>query len=236
MPPPCSVEDCERPRRNNTSPYCETHYTRIRRHGSPDVVMKDHRPFEKRWRDSVAFGDCWLWIGTVNHHGYGVASQGYGKIIQAHREVYRLLVGPIPVDLELDHLCRARHCVNPDHLEPVTHAENVRRGEAGIKNSSKTHCVNGHEFTPDNTYRHKNGGRQCRTCQRVANAKSQRAKRGTAPDAVHNRDKTHCKHGHEFDEANTRLTKRGQRVCKVCERNAQRRYQARKRAEAAASE
>lgn len=70
-------------------------------------------------------GDCWLWTGNVNHQGYG----RYGKRARyAHQVVRELLGVPVPHGLEPDHLCRRRRCVNPDHTEPVTHAENIARG------------------------------------------------------------------------------------------------------------
>lgn len=109
---------------------------------------------------------CCLWTGPVDTHGYG----RHGKPV-AHRVIYELIVGPIPDGLELDHLCRVPRCVNPHHLEPVTHAENVRRGMAGSVNGArlraKTHCKRGHQFTSENTYVYPNGERECRTCARM---------------------------------------------------------------------
>lgn len=86
---------------------------------------------------------------------------GERKVV--HRIAYELLVGPIPDGLQLDHLCRVRNCVNPDHLEPVTGQENMRRGYFG----TKTHCPNGHAYDEANTYIFSNTRgrhRQCRTC------------------------------------------------------------------------
>jgi hypothetical protein len=83
-----------------------------------------------------------------------------GPNVSIHRYIYELFSGPIPVGLVLDHLCRVRHCVNPEHLEPVTIAENVRRG---LKGRMVTHCPKGHEYTPENTYTYNR--RECRRCK-----------------------------------------------------------------------
>lgn len=72
---------------------------------------------------------CWNWLGAPNMHGYGnYTFPHYGKQVSAHRVVYEALIGPIPEDMDLDHLCKNRKCVNPEHLEPVTRAVNLRRG------------------------------------------------------------------------------------------------------------
>ena len=101
--------------------------------------------------------------------GYGVLSLGRGVTMLAHRWSYEHFVGPIPDGLVIDHLCRVRHCVNPDHLEPVTNEENLRRGAGyGLRNGMRSACINGHEYTPENTYTHPTKGSvTCRECARA---------------------------------------------------------------------
>jgi hypothetical protein len=98
---------------------------------------------------------CWQWMGATDRYGYGL-SLFYGRRERkhmAHRVAYEQFVGPIPEGLVIDHLCRNKGCVNPDHLEPVTIGENVLRGETiPARNLLKTHCHRGHEFTPESTY------------------------------------------------------------------------------------
>lgn len=124
---------------------------------------------------------CWVWKGSRSGKGYGsIRIEGKAKTL--HRVVYEVLRGPVPGDLTLDHLCRNRSCVNPDHLEPVTSRENTLRGEGvAARNARKTHCIRGHKFTPENTkIRKDNGGRQCRTCNRAwANEKNARLRRAS---------------------------------------------------------
>lgn len=105
---------------------------------------------------------CWLWGAYVSENGYGKI--GFeGKTLYAHRVAYELLRGPISDDFELDHLCKVRSCVNPDHLEPVSRLENVRRSSV----ANKTSCKNGHPFSEENTWVEKNGSRHCRECARL---------------------------------------------------------------------
>lgn len=111
-----------------------------------------------------ASGDCWEWVGATSNQGYG-HFRGQGERY-AHRVVWTELVGPIPPGFTIDHLCRNRGCVNPDHLEPISALENVRRGFApSMRNARKTHCKRGHQFTPDNTRYEGDGSRHCRTCE-----------------------------------------------------------------------
>jgi len=107
---------------------------------------------------------CWLWTACTDDRDYALLWVD-GRSRRAHRVLYELLVGdPGP---ELDHLCRVHSCVRPSHMEPVTHQENVRRGDVPKINGGKTHCIRGHPFDEENTYITKAGKRSCRTCQRV---------------------------------------------------------------------
>ena len=119
-------------------------------------------------------GPCWLWTGGRQSKGYGGFSL-HRRSVLAHRFTYERLVGPVPDGLELDHLCRVRHCVNPEHLEPVTHRVNIRRGDAGQETGrqqrAKTHCPSGHPYDVGNTYWRRQGWRGCRACQRAARAR-----------------------------------------------------------------
>jgi hypothetical protein len=112
---------------------------------------------------------CWLWTAALSQAGYGrIFFDGENRM--APRVVYELLKGPIPEKLFLDHLCRTRCCVNPNHLEPVTNRENCLRGEN--RNRNKTHCIHGHLFNDENTYICAWKGRtwrMCKTCQLIRN-------------------------------------------------------------------
>lgn len=109
---------------------------------------------------------CWVWTGAVFRKPYG----SYGQLrmenrcVRAHRISYETFVGPIPEGLELDHLCHNTLCINPAHLEPVTHHENMQRR----KDSNQPHCKHGHLYTPETTHiRSCDGVRECRICMRA---------------------------------------------------------------------
>ena len=133
-------------------------------------------------RCHVSETGCLEWTGALaggSKKGDYAAIKVDGVQYLGHRIAYEIMYGPIPQGMTLDHLCRVRHCVNPDHLEVVTRGENVLRGE-GItaQNVRKTHCPQGHEYTTENTYETKDGKRMCRTCSR-ARTQAWRAERNT---------------------------------------------------------
>ncbi len=166
--------------------------------------------------DELAFEGtpCWTWTAYLNLDGYGFIRVGRHHVM-AHRFAYERWVGEIPGHLEIDHRCRVRACVNFRHLETVTHAENVRRGEGGVSQAAKTHCPQGHAYSEENTsvIRQSNGvgwSRGCRICSRTrsrvyyeahreeANAAGSvraRALRAADPEAARARD-------HAYYEAN----------------------------------
>jgi hypothetical protein len=111
---------------------------------------------------------CWDWIrGTFQQTGYGSFRKNGGNQGTAHAFSYDLHKGTVPTGLELDHLRRNRACCNPDHLEAVTHRENILRG-VGLSaiRAKQTHCIHGHPFDEENTYYTKRGGRDCKQCAR----------------------------------------------------------------------
>lgn len=118
---------------------------------------------QRFWPKVEKTATCWLWRG-LKINGYGQIA-GNRKRTYVHRFSYEMAKGPIPNGLQLDHLCRVRHCVNPAHLEAVTAKVNVHRGtgEAGA-NARKTECHRGHPLSGNNLYVNPDGHRNCRTC------------------------------------------------------------------------
>jgi hypothetical protein len=117
---------------------------------------------------------CWLWMRRVTKDGYGL-TVFKGCTVFAHRHSYRLFKGPIPAGLMLDHLCRTPRCINPDHLEPVTPRENMRRGEIPWANIARTgRCKRGHPFSGNNVYLWR-GVRACRTCRILVTLRARHA-------------------------------------------------------------
>ena len=128
-----------------------------------------HMGIEERFfsKVQILLGGCWKWRAKISTTGYGrfFIPRPRKHHVQAHRWSYENAKGPIPPGLDLDHVCRNRWCVNPEHVEPVTRRENLIRGQTAIaRNVAKTHCPGGHPYDESNTYRYR-GMRQCRICR-----------------------------------------------------------------------
>jgi len=169
----CAISGCGRPIKARS--WCRRHYLRFNRHGDPLAggPYMGRSAQERLW-PMVVFGprwDCWQWVGTKTQNGYGlfaVKADAPVRIVGAHRAVYELLIGPIPENLTIDHLCRNRACVNPWHMEVVTSRENTLRGNAPAAiNARKTHCKRGHPLSGGNLYARKDRRRECRACARL---------------------------------------------------------------------
>jgi len=165
---------------------------------------------------------CWLWsAGKSKGYGQFFYSPFAGKEFntRAHIFAYEILIGDIPEGLQLDHLCRVRHCVNPMHLEPVTQKENILRGiSVSALNARKTHCKRGHEFTDENTSKLKTKTvRKCITCRKDRENLKRRLQGKKSRKNI-----THCPQGHEYNENNAYKHERPNRPtgwrCNVCRR------------------
>ena len=159
----CSIEECAK--RAPDHRLCPMHRSRLAHHGTTD----DPTPsVEQRfWAKVDKSGECWLWTAAIDRNGYGKFRHQGGAVF-AHRVAYELEVGPVPDGLELDHLCRVPRCVRSDHLEPVTHRDNLLRGATiSARNAAKTHCPQGHPYDEANTKFTRGGWRTCRTCRNL---------------------------------------------------------------------
>lgn len=167
------------------------HYLRWRAHGDPIFVILDRHasPEERlvaRSDRSAGPDECWPWRGEIDDDGYGkltIRKQRY----MAHRLSYQIYVGPITEET-IDHKCKNTRCINPRHLRPLSRVDNTMDGTGwGATNARKTHCIHGHEFTPENTRRTKEGYRTCIACSRrnrAAYDARRRAARGSAVAGV----------------------------------------------------
>lgn len=123
----------------------------------------------------VSTDDCWLWAGRIRYdddpqRDYGVID-AYGRSLRAHRAVYEALIGEVPEGLVLDHLCQIKRCINPEHLEPVTQGENIRRSDIarGRPGGFQNICRRGHERTPENLYTFLWRGKTSYACKECVN-------------------------------------------------------------------
>ena len=141
----------------------------------------------ERFHDKIFYEPntgCWLWSAALSKDGYACFDRKLAH--HAHRYAYALYKGPIPHGLEIDHLCRVRSCVNPDHLEAVAHNENVRRGDfkTNHRNRVKTHCIRGHELAGHNIIVKLYNGkkrRNCRACDNLRDNLRYNLRRQTTP-------------------------------------------------------
>jgi len=140
-------------------------------------------PTQERFEAKFAKSEgCWFWSAAHFQDGYGSFLLN-GRNVNAHRVAYELYIGPIPEGKEIDHLCRNRGCVRPDHLEPVERRTNILRGIGfGATNALKTHCLKGHRFDLFNTYQAPGqSSRDCRRCRQEREARrAPRARRALA--------------------------------------------------------
>lgn len=171
----CTVPGCVRPAK--VRGHCGSHYWRLSRKGSvladqplgslPRVWVQDvELRFWRKVRCAQDVNVCWEWTAAHDDKGYGTFWSGTG-LMKAHRWAYKHWVGPVADHLHLDHLCRNTSCVNPAHLEPVTMAENLRRGKKPYSDyANRTHCRHGHEWNDGNTFVNPRGHRECLVCSR----------------------------------------------------------------------
>jgi HNH endonuclease len=154
------------------------------RWNDPIEDMRDRiRARERLFRNiQISPTGCWLWERTRGLAGYGWM-YWRDKMRPAHRVAYMLFIGKIPEGYEIDHRCRERGCVNPDHLEAVTRSENVRRGMGpaitAYRSATRQYCHRGHLLDEANTYRTSRNGRWCRECRREAGRRHNKKRRGT---------------------------------------------------------
>lgn len=157
-----------------------------------------------RFRDNIdASEECWLWTGPLNDAGYGRVYFNKRQT-RAHIMAYTLLIGPVPDGLELDHLCRVRRCANPEHLEPVTHGENMRRAFAARTEARNGVCPAGRHVIAEVGEYLWACGKKCKACHRERNAS------GTL------RSKLVCGQGHPRTPDNTIIRRAGNPACKPC--------------------
>lgn len=191
-PVTCRAPGCTKSTAHSSRGLCSMHRSRLARHGTlePQGVGQTHGNPEARFLRFLKFASvahegspCVRWCGGFSDTGYGSFSGEGRKRTNAHRWAYEHWVGPVAKGLHLDHLCRNRWCVNPQHLEPVAPRENWARGDGPLlaaRLRAATHCSKGHEFTEANTYVSREGRRTCRACRRERQARFRARQRRAA--------------------------------------------------------
>jgi hypothetical protein len=130
------------------------------KHGAPHLLLRTLSKI--KWPANL-YKDCWLWQASKQRGYAQILMEDRRRPTQAHRVTFQFLRNEIPADMELDHLCRVRHCVNPWHLEIVTPRENWSRGYSiSAQRRRQTHCIRGHVLEPIKWKPHH---RFCRTCK-----------------------------------------------------------------------
>lgn len=162
---------------------------------------------------------CWIWVVADSGNGYGHVWFNKQSWV-VHRLVYTLLVGDIPIGLELDHTCLVTFCVRYDHLDPVNHQENMRRASL-----VRIKCGRGHLFTPDNTYIEPTmGWKICKKCKRISHDKTALRVKGYSGRI----QTAECVNGHQYTPENTYVSPTEKIMCKICRRAAKERYNERR--------
>lgn len=183
----CVIEGCGTP--HEARGWCRRHYLIWQAHGDPLYIPQG--PEARFWAFvdkngpspalPSSLGRCWSWTGSGDTRGYGGFSLG-GTTVKAYQFAFHLAGGTIHSGQELDHLCRNPNCVNPAHLEPVTHKENMLRGtNPAALHAITTHCPYGHPYDAENTRMLSRDRRSCRECERRRNREyKQRQREGSA--------------------------------------------------------
>lgn len=191
---PCPVAGCDR--HVLARGLCNLHYKRAKRDGTlPPKKSRQGWSQERFWQRVEKTSECWIWRGSLTRQGYGQFGYAPGKTGRAHKLAWEWQNGSVPEGLVLDHLCRNRACVRPEHLEPVTPRTNALRGIGPTAiNSRKRFCNQGHEFTAENTMRGSKGERICRVCSYRKASEWGRSNRNAKPCGAPNLAGRPCAH------------------------------------------